>query len=73
MTLCRTRSEAETLSLARKIAAKLKGGDILLLEGDLGAGKTTFVKGLAQAFGFKEKIKSPTFLLMNQPAVRSSK
>ena len=59
-----TFSTKETIALAKSIAAKLHGGDIVLLEGDLGAGKTTFTKGLAEAFGIKEDIVSPTFTLM---------
>ena len=64
MNIYRTKSEKETRALARTFARRLKGGDVLLLQGELGAGKTTFVKGLAEAFGIKEKIKSPTFVLM---------
>lgn len=59
-----TFSAKETVALAKSIAAKLQGGDILLLEGDLGAGKTTFTKGLAEAFGIQEDVVSPTFTLM---------
>lgn len=60
----RTFSSKETVALAKKTAEKLRGGEILLLEGDLGAGKTTFTKGLAEAFGITEEIVSPTFTLM---------
>ncbi len=59
------KTEAETLALAKKVAAKLTGGQILALSGDLGAGKTTFTKGLAEAFGIKKTITSPTFAIMN--------
>lgn len=59
-----TFSAKETIALAKKTADKLSGGEILLLEGDLGAGKTTFAKGLALAFGITEEIVSPTFTLM---------
>lgn len=58
-------SEAETSALAQKITTQLKGGDILALSGDLGAGKTTFTKGLAQALGITKTITSPTFAIMN--------
>lgn len=58
-----THNEPETIALAKKFARRLKGGDIVLLQGELGSGKTTFVRGLAQALGVKEKIKSPTFIL----------
>lgn len=61
-----SKNAQETIQVAFDLSQKLKAGDILLLEGDLGAGKTTFVKGLAK--GLKAKIKdvvSPTFVLMN--------
>ena len=56
----------ETIQAAVDFSKKLKAGDIVLLDGDLGSGKTTFVKGLAK--GLKAKVKdvnSPTFVLMN--------
>lgn len=59
-----TGSEKETIVLAKKFARRLKGGDIVLLQGELGSGKTTFVRGLARAFGIRERITSPTFVLM---------
>lgn len=46
------------------LAKKLKGGEILALEGDLGGGKTTFTKGLARALGLKKLITSPSFLVI---------
>ncbi len=58
-------STTDTLNLAKKIASDLLGGEVLCLYGELGAGKTTFTKGLAQAFGITESITSPTFTLMN--------
>jgi tRNA threonylcarbamoyladenosine biosynthesis protein TsaE len=58
-------SVAETLKLAEKLAAKLKGGEIISLVGDLGAGKTHFVKGLACGLGIKGEITSPTFTLLH--------
>lgn len=60
-----THSDAETRELGKKLAADVKGGDIVLLSGELGAGKTTLVKGLAGGLGIKEEITSPTFTLMN--------
>ena len=49
-----------------RLAGHLKAGDIVFLQGDLGSGKTTFVKGLAQAFKVNLKqVNSPTFVLMN--------
>ncbi len=56
---------AETYDLAEKLAESLKGGEIILLNGDLGAGKTTFTKGLAEALGVQEEVTSPTFTIMN--------
>lgn len=61
-----TRSASETRSLARKIAAKLKKGDVLALTGPLGAGKTTFIQGLAEGLKVKEAVTSPTFVLINE-------
>jgi tRNA threonylcarbamoyladenosine biosynthesis protein TsaE len=59
-------SEEETKLCARRLASQLKRGDIVFLQGDLGAGKTTFVKGLAQEFKIApKKVNSPTFVLMN--------
>lgn len=59
-------SEEETKACARSLARKLKAGDIVLLKGQLGSGKTTFVKGLVEAFGVNERnVNSPTFVLMN--------
>ena len=51
--------------LARKII-KTKNGTVVALEGELGAGKTVFVKGFVKTLGIKSKIKSPTFVLMKK-------
>lgn len=56
-------SADETARLAAKLAATFKGGETVLLTGDLGAGKTVFAKGVAQALGVKTDVKSPTFTL----------
>lgn len=64
-----SRNEKETYQIAAKLAKKLKGGEIIALEGDLGAGKTTFVKGLAKALGIKQHVTSPTFVLMKVYAI----
>ena len=59
-------SEEETKLCAERLARQLKAGDIVLLQGDLGAGKTTFVKGLGSALKVSpKKVNSPTFVLMN--------
>ncbi len=59
-----TSSEKETFNFAKKFAKRLKGGEIIGLIGDLGAGKTVFAKGLAAGLGVKKNITSPTFVLM---------
>jgi len=56
----------ETWELARRLAAELKPGDVVCLEGDLGAGKTTFVQGLAAALGLPGRVTSPTFCLVQE-------
>ena len=56
----------DTYMLAEKIAAKLRGGETIVLEGGLGAGKTTFTKGLAAALGVKREVVSPTFTLVRE-------
>ena len=58
-----TKTEQETRLLARKLGSAFKGGEIVALRGNLGSGKTTFVKGLARALGVKHKIQSPTFVI----------
>jgi tRNA threonylcarbamoyladenosine biosynthesis protein TsaE len=60
-----TSSINETINFGKNLAAKLAGGDVVLLYGELGAGKTTLVKGLAAGIGVKSEITSPTFSLMN--------
>jgi tRNA threonylcarbamoyladenosine biosynthesis protein TsaE len=59
-----SRSAEETKRIAADLAATLCGGELLLLEGELGAGKTTFVQGLAEALG-TDAARSPTFAVMN--------
>ena len=54
----------ETWSVARKFADLLKPGDVVCLEGDLGAGKTTFTQGLAAYLGAKNAVTSPTFCIV---------
>lgn len=58
-------SEKDTYKLAKRFEEKLHGGEIVVLNGDLGAGKTTFTKGLCKALGVTENVTSPTFTLMN--------
>lgn len=59
-------SEQETHQLAADFAKNLRGGDIVFLSGDLGSGKTTFVRGVAQAFGFHDPVRSPSFTIVNR-------
>lgn len=59
-----THSKEETMLLARSIAHKLPDGITLTFSGDLGAGKTTFVRGLAEGLNIKEVVQSPTFNIM---------
>ncbi|MGI6133056.1 MAG: tRNA (adenosine(37)-N6)-threonylcarbamoyltransferase complex ATPase subunit type 1 TsaE [Christensenellales bacterium] len=59
-------SVQDTFDIAAKLANGFVGGEIVLLEGELGAGKTTFAKGIAKALGIKEEITSPTFVLLKE-------
>ena len=59
----RTRSAEETKQVAEAIEPVLQSGDVILLSGDLGAGKTVFTQGLALALGVSERVTSPTFTL----------
>lgn len=58
-------SYEETLSIAESYGKTLSLGDVVLLQGDLGAGKTAFTKGIAKALGIDEPILSPTYAYMN--------
>ena len=59
-------SVEETWELAKKLAVELKPGDVVCLEGDLGAGKTTFTQGLAAALGVPGRVTSPTFCIVQE-------
>lgn len=61
-----TQSPGETRALGRELAQTLAPGAILALVGDLGCGKTAFVKGIVDAFGDGEGVTSPTFTLVNE-------
>lgn len=56
--------------MGKRLATDLEGGEILALEGELGAGKTTIVQGLAEGLGITSRIISPTFILMRKYGVR---
>ena len=57
-------SVKETKELAKKVIENLKVGDIVLLTGDLGAGKTTFTSGVLEELGYKDHVISPTFNIL---------
>ncbi len=56
-------NEAQTVELASAVGQKLKGGEIIELVGDVGAGKTTFVKGLAKGLDSSDRVSSPTYVI----------
>jgi tRNA threonylcarbamoyladenosine biosynthesis protein TsaE len=60
---CVTGSPAETEALAARLAAQLRPGDLVTVSGEIGAGKTTFVRGAARALGVREPVSSPTFTI----------
>ena len=60
-----SRSAEDTKNFARDYARTLKGGDVVLLNGDMGAGKTVFAKGVALGLGIDDEILSPTYAYMN--------
>jgi len=61
-----TNSEEETKSFAKEFAKSLKKGDIVVLTGDLGSGKTKFVEGVLENYGLQDEISSPTFTIVNE-------
>lgn len=60
-----SRSREDTIGFAEKYAASLKAGDVVLLDGDMGAGKTVFAKGVAKGLNIAEEVTSPTYAYMN--------
>ena len=62
---CRTGSAAQTEQLGRRAADLLRGGEVILLNGPLGAGKTCFTQGLCRQLEVREEVVSPTFTLVN--------
>lgn len=65
MVTIKTSSPEETLAIGRELAKLTSPGDVICLAGDLGAGKTLLVQGMAQALGVQDKVVSPTFTIMN--------
>ncbi|MFB4473276.1 tRNA (adenosine(37)-N6)-threonylcarbamoyltransferase complex ATPase subunit type 1 TsaE [Oceanobacillus caeni] len=59
-------SAEETKLIGERLASLLEAGDVLTLEGDLGAGKTTFTKGIAKGLGVKRTVNSPTFTIVKE-------
>lgn len=61
-----TKNQEETIAVGEKLGKLLKPGDVVLLTGDLSAGKTTFTKGIGKAIGVKKIINSPTFTIVKE-------
>lgn len=61
-----TTSAGETIDLGKKIGKSLKANDVVCLTGDLGAGKTTLIQGIAAGLGVKDYVTSPTFIIINE-------
>jgi tRNA threonylcarbamoyladenosine biosynthesis protein TsaE len=60
-----SRSPEQTRRIGKRLGGALQAGDVICLQGDLGAGKTTFVQGIAQGWGSVDSVSSPTFILVN--------
>jgi tRNA threonylcarbamoyladenosine biosynthesis protein TsaE len=60
-----SRSPEQTRRIGMRLGGALQSGDVICLQGDLGAGKTTFVQGVAQGWGSLDAVSSPTFILVN--------
>lgn len=61
-----SRSPEQTRRLGARLGAVLRPGDVICLQGDLGAGKTTFVQGVARGWGSLDSVSSPTFIIVNE-------
>src|SRR5260370_25401464 len=61
-------SAAQTQRMGMRLGELLRGGELILLDGQLGTGKTTFTQGLAQGMGITENVNSPTFILLKEYA-----
>ena len=62
----RTETSADTQQLAAELAMSLEAGDVVILTGPLGAGKTTFTQGIARGLGVKGRVTSPTFVIARE-------
>ena len=60
-----SRSPEQTRRIGMRLGAALQAGDVICLQGDLGAGKTTFVQGIAHGWGSLDAVSSPTFIIVN--------
>jgi tRNA threonylcarbamoyladenosine biosynthesis protein TsaE len=60
-----SRSPEQTRSIGVRLGGALQAGDVICLQGDLGAGKTTFVQGIARGWGSSDPVSSPTFIIVN--------
>src|SRR5687767_15626144 len=60
-----SRSPEQTRRVGSRLGGALQTGDVICLQGELGAGKTTFVQGIAQGWGSLDSVSSPTFILVN--------
>ena len=61
-----TACEADTEKIGEEFAQTLKGGEVIAMYGDLGAGKTAFVRGMAKGLSIKSRVSSPTFTIVNE-------
>lgn len=61
-----TKNESETEALGERLAASLPDGSVVAMYGDLGAGKTAFVRGMARGMGLQARVSSPTFTIVNE-------
>jgi tRNA threonylcarbamoyladenosine biosynthesis protein TsaE len=66
LTLFETSSAAETIELGRTLASRLEPGDVVAFYGELGAGKTTMIKGIAAGLGVADVVKSPSFVIVTE-------
>ena len=62
----KSNNEIDTKNFAKKLASKLQIGDIIVLSGELGSGKTKFTEGLLEYFNLQDEISSPTFTIVNE-------